>query len=132
VSRPPARPQARYGAEPVARRRALLAGVAVVTALFLGWVAWAAWFHATPEVTSELVGFEIVDSHAATATVEVDLSNGADARCLVRATSEDHVSVGELSWVPEDGRNAGEIRTEREATSVSLVGCTTDGQQQPR
>jgi hypothetical protein len=132
VSRATTRSEDRYGAAPAARRWALLAGVAVLTALFLGWVGWAAWFHATPEVTSELVGYEILDTHAATATVDVDLTDGAAARCLVRATSEDHVTVGELSFVPQDGRNDVEIRTEREATSVSLVGCTTDGQQQPR
>jgi hypothetical protein len=83
-------------------------------------------------VTSELVGYTVVDLHSATASVEVDLDDGVEARCLVRASAEDHTTVGELSFVPEPGRNEVEIRTEREATSVSLVGCTSDGQPQPR
>jgi hypothetical protein len=106
--------------------------VATVVLVFLGWVGWAVWWHSTPEVTSRLVGWEVVDEHGAQATLDVTLDDGVEARCLLRAVSEDHTPVGELSFVPEPGRNVVEIRTERRATSVESVGCTADDQERPR
>jgi hypothetical protein len=69
--------------------------------------------------------------------VEVALSDGADpdevrASCRVTAFAEDHMVVGELSWVPEQGRHEVVVRTERRATSLSLAGCTAAGQSRPR
>ncbi len=127
--------RARYG-----RRRPggpVLVLATVVVVAFLGWLAWATWSHATPTVESELLGYEIVDDHAATARVDVALRTDADpdaagVRCLVRATSVDHTPVGELSWVPADGRQEVSIRTERRATSVELVGCTASDQPRAR
>ena len=58
-----------------------------------------------------------------------------DATCLVRAFAEDHTVVGELSWTPDgEAQQSDEvsIRTERRATSVELVGCTTEDQSRPR
>jgi hypothetical protein len=111
----------------------VVAFAVVVSGLFLGWLAWATWIHATPAVESELLGYDVVDDHEATARVDVALHSGADdVRCLVRATSIDHTPVGEVSWVPTDGRNDVTIRTERLATSVELVGCTASGQPRPR
>ncbi len=117
--------------------RAVLALAVTVAAVFLGWLAWATWSHATPTVESELLGYTVVDEHAATARVDVALRTDLDAeaagvRCLVRATSVDHTPVGELSWVPSDGRQEVTIRTERLATSVELVGCTASDQPRPR
>jgi hypothetical protein len=125
----------RYGRRGPGRPVVLLA-VAVV-AVSLGWLAWATWAHATPTVESELLGYAVVDEHAATARVEVavrtdDDPDAAGVRCLVRATSVDHTPVGELSWVPTDGRQEVSIRTERRATSVELVGCTAGDQARPR
>lgn len=113
--------------------RGVLALATVIAVAFLGWLAWATWDHATPVVESELSGFDVTDDHAATAYVDVALhGDAAGARCLVRAVSADHTPVGELSWIPTDGRNDVVIRTERRATSVELVGCTAPGQQRPR
>jgi len=122
----------RYGTDRPARRRLVLALVAVVVAAFAGWLAWATWAHSTPDVDSEFLGFEVVDDHAATAFVSVALGDDVEARCLVRALAEDHSIVGELSFVPRDGRNDVTIRTERVATTVTLDGCTTAGQPRPR
>lgn len=123
----------RYGrSRSPGRRWALWGGVGLLAAVFVGWVVWAGWIHATPKVESELVGYDVVDVHTATARVEVARHTDDPARCLVRATSVDHTPVGELSWVPVDGRNDVTIRTEREATSVELVGCTAPGQTRPR
>jgi hypothetical protein len=122
----------RYGAPAPWRRTALVAVVAVVAVVFLGWVAWVAWSHGTPPVESDLAGYDIAGEHAATAVVEVSLDEGVDASCRVRALAEDHSIVGELAFTPTDGRNEVDVRTERRATSVELVGCTTPDQQRPR
>ena len=126
----------RYGAPAPWRRRALLGGCVAVAVVFLGWLGWTAVVHASPEVESELVSFVAVDDHTATARVSIDRRDGdVEATCLVRAIAEDHTIVGELSWSPEgEPRQQDEvtIRTERRATSVQLVGCTTPDQARPR
>ncbi len=126
----------RYGA-PAPWRRGVLVGTCVAVAVvFLGWLGWTAVVHSTPEVESELVTFDIVDDHTATALISVNRrDDDVAATCLVRAFAEDHSVVGEESWTPEgEGEQETDvtIRTEREATSVELVGCTTPDQSRPR
>ncbi|HQR26049.1 MAG TPA: DUF4307 domain-containing protein [Nocardioides sp.] len=133
MSPPATLPEGRYGARPRATRWALGTAVAVVVTAFLVWVGWAVWWHSTPDVRSELVGYTVVDEHSVDAVLDVTVAEGADEpRCTLRAMSEDHVAVGELSFVPVEGRNEVVIRTERRATSVEKVGCTTPRQNQPR
>jgi hypothetical protein len=107
----------------------------VVVLSFLGWLGWSTWSQATPDVRSDLVTYDVVDEHTATAVVEVRLS-GDDvvAACSLRAFAEDHTVVGTLSFRPHSGEERYEetIRTERRATSVDLVGCTAPGQPRPR
>ncbi len=122
----------RYGVASPGRHRLLRGLVVVVVAGFAGWLAWATWFHATPDVDSEFLGFDVVDGQTSSASVSVALGAGVEARCVVRALAEDHGIVGELSFVPRDGRNDVTIRTERQATTVTLVGCTAAGQPRPR
>ncbi|CAB4735086.1 unannotated protein [freshwater metagenome] len=123
----------RYGAPAPWRRRALIAASGVLVLAFVGWLAWTTWVHATPAVDSEMVGFDVLDEHAVEATVAIKLQDGVDADCLLRAFAEDHTTVGELSFTPTGtGRTVETIRTEREATSVELVGCTAPGQPRPR
>ena len=133
---PSARLADRYGAPRPGRRRALLAGCAVVVLAFLGWLAWTTWEHANPRVDSELLSFEVVDEHTVTAVVQIELAeDDVVARCLLRAIAEDHSAVGDLSFTPDPG--AGDrvevtIRTERRATSVESLGCLADGQSRRR
>lgn len=123
----------RYGAPSPWRRGVLLGAVVVVAAAFLGWLGWTIWDQSTPDVRSELVGYEVVDVHGATATVDVRLrADDVVATCRVRAYAEDHAIVGEATFTPQDGRNEVEVRTEREATSVELLGCTTPDQRRSR
>ena len=122
----------RYGAPSPVRRRVLVGVVTAVALVFLGWLAWAAWFHSTPTVQSDLVTWRVVDEHEVSATVSVALEEGAGASCVVRAIAEDHTTVGELAFEPVDGSNEVSVRTEREATTVDLVGCTAAGQPRPR
>lgn len=112
----------------------MLVASVIVTAAFLGWLAWTAWSHSTPDVRSELVGYDVVDEHTATATIEVRLADDdVVATCTLRAFAEDHNVVGELAFTPDgDGRSEQTVRTERRATSVDLVGCTAPGQNRPR
>ena len=108
----------------------------VVALAFLGWLGWTTWVHATPDVASQLVTFQVRDEHAATAEVDVRLKNdGVRASCLLRAFAEDHTVVGELSFVPVYGADQPQelsVRTERRATSVELIGCTAPGEPRPR
>ena len=122
----------RYGAPAPWRRRAVIAGCVVVVAAFLGWLGWTIWDQSTPDVRSDLVGYDVVDEHHASATVEVRLREGVVASCTLRAYAEDHTVVGELVFSPADGQSDQDVRTERRATSVELLGCTTPGQNRPR
>lgn len=126
----------RYGTPAPWRRRSIVAVSAVLALAFLGWLGWTAWSHATPDVESDLVGYRVVDEHTATGQVSVRLANdGVQASCVLRAYAEDHTVVGELAFTPEFGASQPiekTVRTERLATSVSLVGCTTPGESRPR
>ena len=129
----------RYGSPSPLRRR-LVIGFSVVLALvFLGWLAWTALAHSDPEVRSDMVTYKVDGEHAATARIDVRI-DGDDvvATCRLRAHAEDHTVVGELSFeVTSADLGPGttierEVRTERLATSVELLGCTTPDQQRPR
>ncbi len=111
--------------------------------MFAAWLAWTTVVHSNPRVSSELVTFDVVDDHTAVATVQVQLSDDlaaglrdgtAGASCTLRAFAEDHSTVGELTWTPGPGSGSTEltIRTERLATSVEGLGCTTESQPRPR
>ena len=129
----------RYGAPSAGRRRLLVIGTVVLAAVFLGWLGWTALAHADPEARSALVTYEVLDEHTATARVEVRTTDASiEATCLLRAYAEDHTVVGEKSFAASgtdaaDGATYDqEVRTERLATSVELVGCTTPSQSRPR
>ena len=123
----------RYGAPSPWGRGVLIGVVVVVAAAFLGWLGWTIWEQSTPDARSQLVGYDVVDEHAATATVDVRLrSDDVVATCRLRAYAEDHSVVGEKTFAPEDGRNEVAVRTERKATSVELLGCTTPDQRRAR
>lgn len=109
----------------------------LVGVVALAWLGWAAWFQGTPQVQSSLRSFEIVDVHTVEAVVTVKpRSAQVSANCLVRAFGEDHSVVGEQNFEARSADGAVsytvEVRTEREATSVELIGCTAAGQSRPR
>jgi hypothetical protein len=130
---------ARYGRR--TRRRgpaALIVLPAALAALAgLGWLGWVAIEHANPPVASRLLGFEIGSATAATATIQVDRRDHVTANCRLQAKASDFSIVGESSVeVPADAplRHVltAQIGTQREATSVALIGCTVDGSGRPR
>ncbi len=127
----------RYG-RPSRTRRPLVVGVAGLLGVTgLVWLAWVAVFHGNPQVTSQLVGFEVRGQHAAVATYTVVRQDqGVQASCLLRASAADHAVVGELSVPVRSGptqvRMTSTVRTERRATTVDLVGCTASEQSRRR
>ena len=123
----------RYAAPPAWRGPVTTAAVALVALVGLGWLAWAAYDESTPKVQSQLVTFDVVDAHSVRAQIDVRLASGAKhASCTLEATASDHSIVGELTFTPTSGTNRVVVRTQREATSVDLPGCTADGQDRPR
>ena len=122
----------RYGAPARWRRPATVALAVLLAAVGLTWLGWTAWFHGSPDVRSEVVTFEVTDDHQVEARIDVRLVDGVEASCRVRALAEDKTAVGELAFTPVDGVNEVVIRTERRATSVEKLGCTTPDQPRPR
>ena len=129
-------PADRYGAPAPWRRRILISACVAVALIFGGWLVWATADSATPDVESELIGFDTVGEHSSTAEIRVSFgSDDVVATCKLRAYAEDHTVVGELTFTaePDAGtRYEQTVRTERLATAVELVGCTTPDQPRPR
>jgi hypothetical protein len=123
----------RYAAPPVWRRPLTIAAVVVLAGAALVWLAWAAFVQSTPKVHSQLIGWQVVDAHSATARVDVSIAGGTThPTCTVQAFASDHSIVGQLRFTPVDGPNPVTVRTSRTATSVDVPGCIADGQDQPR
>jgi hypothetical protein len=128
---------ARYGRPGHGRRRGWVLAAVAVAVVGLGWLGWVIWSQSTPEVQSSLRTYEVVDSHRAEASVVVKArSADVEASCLVRAFGADRTTVGEVNVDVSgvDGTEVREVslRTERRASSVQLIGCTTEGQDRPR
>lgn len=127
----------RYGRADAGRGRLVVAVSGLVGLVALSWLAWAAWSSSTPEVQSRLTTYDVVDARTARASVSVTLAEpDVRASCLVRAVAVDASPVGERSFavtgVEGPARVEVDIRTEREADTVRLIGCTTPDQSRPR
>ena len=108
----------RYGAPSPVRKKLVLSLVMLLTVLSAWWVSSTMLFHANPQVSSRLIGFDIVDEHTVEVEVQVQLDEIDEAQCLVRALSRDKSVVGELEFGGIDGQQEVTVRTEREATSI--------------
>jgi hypothetical protein len=70
--------------------------VAAGAALGLGWLIWAALFHATPAVAGQMSGFRVVSDTEIVVTLTVDRHDPAQpVSCRVLAQGEDLTPVGE-------------------------------------
>lgn len=104
----------------------------------LAWLVWVMMFYGRPLVQSGLVAFDVMGEHRVEATVTVVRKEpDVMASCLLRAFAADHTIVGELNFTvgrsqPEELTLTRTIRTEREATSVSMEGCRADGRSRRR
>jgi hypothetical protein len=115
---------------------ALLIVVALVVS-GVGLLAWSVIFQSNPSVTSQLTAFDVKDEHEAVATITVvRKSQFTKATCQLQAISADHAIVGEVDQRVFDGPAEQtlkvELRTERRATTVDLLGCTAPDQPRPR
>jgi hypothetical protein len=127
----------RYGAPSRAGRLLVLAAVGVLAVAALAWLVWVMLAHSRPQVTSELLGYQIRGEHAVTATFTVTRRDpDVRASCLLRAVADDHAVVGErvvaVRSGAEQARRVATMRTERKATTVDLVGCSAQGQEARR
>jgi hypothetical protein len=121
----------RYGTH---RPRRRIAGIVVVVLLAgagLGWLAWAAIFHANPAVDADVASFDVRGPHRIDATVQLRVHDKESAgSCLLRASAEDHSVVGErrfhVSGATVSPSATYSVRTERLATTVEVVSCTPD------
>jgi Domain of unknown function (DUF4307) len=127
---------ARYGRDRRSRRPLLIGVLAVVVLAGLGWLTWAAVIGSNPPVTSRLLGFEVMSATSANATIQVDRTKSVEASCRLQAKAADFSIVGELTLtVPADSARHQTLpvtlTTQRSATSVVLIGCTTADSHHP-
>jgi hypothetical protein len=119
----------RYGTASPRRRMALIAATTVLGVVFLGWVIWAAWLHANPEIDAAVASFDISSDHAVQVQIDAQIRDDrVRGTCLLRASASDHTVVGELVVTvgqlrAQQGRFF-TVRTERLATTVELVSCS--------
>ncbi|TDU91428.1 uncharacterized protein DUF4307 [Kribbella voronezhensis] len=128
---------ARYGRTRRGRRPLILGVVGVLALTGLVWLLWAAFVQSTPPVSSRLLGYTITSPISATATIQVDRSKNVEASCRLQAKAADFSIVGEVTLkVPADSPRRqsldATLTTQRDATAVVLVGCTTANAHRPR
>ena len=110
-------------------RPVLVGVVALVTAVGMGWLIWAALAHATPEVSAQVSSFAITSDTTIDVTVTVQRSDpGQAASCRVIAQSTDFQPVAEeeVPIPPSDFELVDTtltLTTLRRATSASVTGC---------
>ena len=127
---------ARYGRDGKSRRWLVIGVLAVVVAAGLAWLIWAAVVGSNPPVTSRLLGFEVTSPTAAKATIQVDRTKSVEANCRLQAKAADFSIVGEVTLTvsansPRHQTLPVTVTTQRAATSVVLIGCTTADSPRP-
>lgn len=127
---------ARYGRTGRGRKPLVLGIIAILAAVALAWLLWVAFLASNPPVSSRMIGFTITSPTSAKATIQVDRSKSVEAKCRLQAKAADFSIVGELTvTVPADSARQQSIdaslTTQRAATAVVLVGCTTADAHRP-
>lgn len=128
---PSARTPVRYP-RPTRRRPLLIAAVAVLAAIGLGWLVWTAYEHADPAVSGDIHVFTIPSAHKVTFTLTVQRRDpSVPVSCAVIAQASDFETVGQKTIrIPGSTSSLvdlpGQLTTIRQATSVSVSQCWTD------
>jgi hypothetical protein len=128
---------ARYGRTRRGRKPLLLGAIGTGVLIALVWLLWVAFVQSTPPVSSRLLGFKITSPTSATATIQVDRSKSVEASCRLQAKAADFSIVGELTVTvaPDSPRRQtvdATLTTQRDASAIILVGCTTADDPHPR
>lgn len=111
----------------------MIAAIAVVAAIGIGWLIWAALVHSRPAVSGALHIWDIKSDDTVTFTLTVerpDPSVAATCRVLAQATNFETVGEKTISVPAGEDRLTDvrdSLRTIRRATSVSLDTCTAAG-----
>ena len=119
----------RYGrASSPARRRALIAGLAVLVLAALTWFAWAA-YSGRQSATGTDVGFVVVDDGTVQVTFDVSKPRDATASCTIEALDPGFAVVGTVAVRvgPADHdvvRRTATVRTPNRATAGRVVSCS--------
>jgi hypothetical protein len=120
------------------RRPLVLAVVVLLAGAGLVWLVWAGFLQGPPQVQSQLATFQVHGQHRAEARFTViRRDRSVRATCVLTAYAADHAVVGEVAVPVGPSRPATAsvdqtLRTDRMATTVDLVGCTTRDQHKPR
>lgn len=121
-------PADRYGSTRRWSRPVAIAGGAAITVAAGAWVLWAALYHADPDVTSRLQGFEVTSSSEVRVTIDIERAPDTAVSCVIQAQAGDHSVVGEREVVVPAGSDTSLTRTyvvttERQATNGVLDSC---------
>jgi hypothetical protein len=119
----------RYGTDRPRRRWVGITLGGLLAAALFAWAVWAASSHGNEPIEAQITSYQVVDAHEIQVRVAAQFKDAdVDGSCLVRATAEDHTIVGELNLTADELRAAKgkwlPIRTERRATTATLVRCT--------
>ncbi|HNM97611.1 MAG TPA: DUF4307 domain-containing protein [Marmoricola sp.] len=118
--------KARYGGPKPWQRAVWIVLTTTLATVGIVWLIWTAWFHSTPGVEAGLISFTIDSDRQVTATYDTLVRDNSTGTCLLRASATDHAVVGEANVpVTTTGRESFSFRTERRATAVELVSCST-------
>lgn len=118
----------RYGPASSGRRRVLIGVVAVIAALGVAWVLWAAASGSDRPVDAELESYEVTGDTSTEVTIVLNRRGDEPLECVVYAQAEDHSTVGELVVRVPQG-NPGRLRitktitTQRRAVNGVLRSC---------
>ncbi|GAA3576998.1 hypothetical protein GCM10022197_37760 [Microlunatus spumicola] len=116
---------------PLVRRRTKVVLVVAATAVAMTWLVWAALLHATPAVSGDVAGFDVVSDTSIKVTMTVqrdDPSQPATCRLLAQSTdfqpvAESSVPVAASAYKVVDVPVT--LTTLRRATSVTVRSCST-------
>ncbi|GAA1604490.1 hypothetical protein GCM10009789_68080 [Kribbella sancticallisti] len=127
---------ARYGRTGRSRKPLVLGIIATLSLVALVWLLWVALLQSNPPVSSRLLGFTITSPTSAKATIQVDRTESVEASCRLQAKAADFSIVGELTVTvaadsPRQQSIESTLTTQRAATAVVLVGCTTADAHRP-
>jgi Domain of unknown function (DUF4307) len=130
-SAPLDRPVDRYGRAPSRRARILLiAAVALVVLVAVGWFAWAA-YESRSSATGTDVGFNVLDNASVQVTFDVTKPKDQTATCVVQALDSGFAVVGtsRVQVGPADQsvvRRTATVRTTNRATTGHVTSCSLD------